>query len=428
MGKRRILSFGLMFALECFDFVNDWLLYAEYMVADKGLVYGPPDEGAVWSLLGFNILGTGFFFFELINLGRELFSDEEPWMDPTVLSAIVLWFEDVPQMGINLRISACREDPRSILQLIKASLLLADVLIHIIIACFEYRKTTKTCRDEQECRQRYISWGFIILAMIITTLGAVALLFLSLTYRGTNGKIGGHQPTTDTEEQYNELGYFENVNVFLHHPDFALSTPPKSAVSEAEWIRLMSINDIRNAENQIRNFNLIHEKNDSHFKMAIYQENNEQGKWTLSGCYQMELATRAMSAVNESTCRGASFFNNRPTSMYINFYFEKPGTSVFRKHIFGEIYVNMKVFNNGQCTDVTTPPSIHYYRVNAVSNHDAKNLLMEGSRPRFYRSDTNDLQDVSQVWKTGWAQCKTSGSLAPVLDSGITVECSNTGV
>ncbi|KAK7089018.1 hypothetical protein V1264_024585, partial [Littorina saxatilis] len=125
----------------------------------------------------------------------------------------------------------------------------------------------------------------------------------------------------------------------------------------------------------------------------------------------MELATRAMISVNESTCRGASFFSNNRTSVFIGFSFTAPDSIVLRERIFGEIYYNIKVFNNGQCTDLTTPPAIHYYRVNAtISDNNAKDLLMEGGRPRFYRSDTNDLQDVSEVWKTGfYQQCKSSG-------------------
>ncbi|KAK7089446.1 uncharacterized protein [Littorina saxatilis] len=424
--RRRVILYVLLAILEVFDFFSDWMFFAEMKTAKKGLVYGPPEKAALWSLLVFAILGL-WFIFDLLNLWRDKFSDKEPWVDTTLLSAIILWFEDVPQIIISFSIAYCREDPSSVFQLIKASLVFVDLAIHICVACYDY------CKDRMKSKLQKICWGFIALGMLINTCFAIVVFIFTQAHRDSNNDIKVHQPKSLFKDTYNNQRYFQNVSVFFHLPDFAASTPSQSTGSE--WVRLTSINDILNLDNAgVMNFNLVHEKTNAHVKMALYKENkagnNQKGDWQLSGCYQMELATRAMISVNESTCRGASFFSNNRTSVFIGFSFTAPDSIVFRERIFGEIYYNIKVFNNGQCTDLTTPPAIHYYRVNAtISDNNAKDLLMGGGTPRFYRSDTNDLQDVREVWKTGfYQQCKSSGSLAPVLDSGITVECSNTGV
>ncbi|XP_070184514.1 uncharacterized protein, partial [Littorina saxatilis] len=403
----RVFLFILLVILELFDFFSDWMFFAEMNTAKKGLVYGPPDEKAVKSLLAFAIIGSVFFIFDLLNMWMEKFSDKKAaWVPTTLVSAIILWIEDVPQIIISFFIALCREDPSSVFQLIKAGLVFLDLFIHFCVAWYDHRKERTKSKLQKTC------WVFIALGMLINTALAITVFIFTQAHRDSNNDIKVHQPKSLFKDIYNNQRYFQNVSVFA--PDFAASTPSKSTGSETEWVRLTSINDILNLDNAgVMNFNLVHEKTNAHVKITGTENkagNNQKGDWQLSGCYQMELATRAMISVNESTCRGASFFSNNRTSVFIGFSFTAPDSIVLRERIFGEIYYNIKVFNNGQCTDLTTPPAIHYYRVNAtISDNNAKDLLMEGGRPRFYRSDTNDLQDVSEVWKTGfYQQCKSS--------------------
>ena len=91
---------------------------------------------------------------------------------------------------------------------------------------------------------------------------------------------------------------------------------------------------------------------------------------------------------------------------------------------------------NGTCTDfknfvdndgnTLAMPTIHYYRTNGkFSANDTNHMLMDNGQPRFYRSDGVDLQDITEVWKTGWGRCESSGSLSPNVDREIPTECSS---
>ena len=95
-----------------------------------------------------------------------------------------------------------------------------------------------------------------------------------------------------------------------------------------------------------------------------------------------------------------------------------------------------QLVQNGTCTEFDNLtdsvaknlafPTIHYYRINATIGADQmRHMLVENGKPRFYRNDGVDLRDITEVWKTGWGRCESSGSLAPHLDRSIPTECSN---
>ena len=63
---------------------------------------------------------------------------------------------------------------------------------------------------------------------------------------------------------------FQNVSVFVHHPDFDASVPTASTGYEANWVRFMSINDIRDQEDLDISYNYVYEVTTTHLKMAVY--------------------------------------------------------------------------------------------------------------------------------------------------------------
>ena len=64
---------------------------------------------------------------------------------------------------------------------------------------------------------------------------------------------------------------FQNVSVFVHHPDFDVSTPPNASTGfEASWVHVMSVNDIWDQEDRDISYSYIYEKNTTQFKMALY--------------------------------------------------------------------------------------------------------------------------------------------------------------
>lgn len=57
-------------------------------------------------------------------------------------------------------------------------------------------------------------------------------------------------------------------------------------------------------------------------------------------CYEMDMETRVISAVNTVLCQRSLFI--APTSVYATFQFTPPGF-IFRRKIFGDIQYNFKV-------------------------------------------------------------------------------------
>ncbi|XP_070204398.1 uncharacterized protein [Littorina saxatilis] len=441
----RIIFFLIILGLDIADLFSDWLLYVDVSLAEEGLVYGPPEDAAIWALLAFSIVGSITFVFEGVNLWWEVFRNN-PWLDTDLVSAVTIWIEDLPQIAINVYIAMCREDPISVFQLSKASIVLMGLMVRIVISLVKYcnKASLREARLKTKESSRHVAYRvFIMLGLLINSACAITVFIFTQTQRDMNGKVIFQVPTTVFEDKYNDQRYFQNVSVFIHHPDFDASTPNETTGYEANWVRFMTINDIRNQEDLDISYNYIYEKTTTHLKMALFTKQDKvgkkkQGKWRISECYQMEWATRNIDIVSNATCSGTTFFTSSAISVFITFSFTPPD-HVFRKLIFGDIRFNSKFReSNGTCKEFANftdsvgnnvnIPTIHYYRVNstiATNNTAGHHMLIEGGRPRFYHNDGVDMEDITNVWKTGWGRCESSGSMAPHLEREIPTECSN---
>ena len=87
-----------VFANDVADLFADWLFFADVELMKPGLVYGPPSDSVWWAILIFSIIGTILFFMEAVNLYYETVRDDA-WVDSDILSMVVVWIEDVPQVG-----------------------------------------------------------------------------------------------------------------------------------------------------------------------------------------------------------------------------------------------------------------------------------------------------------------------------------------
>ncbi|CAG2236493.1 unnamed protein product [Mytilus edulis] len=103
---------------------------------------------------------------------------------------------------------------------------------------------------------------------------------------------------------------------------------------------------------------------------------------------------------------------------------------------FGDIHYNIQFQDQAGCHNVIPQPVsdishrieggdyhpvIHYYKTYNISQ--TNHLVWESeTNPRFYHQKT-DLTDIISVWKTGFAFCESTGSLAPHEDSSIDVNC-----
>nr|KAG5713298.1 hypothetical protein BaRGS_007825 [Batillaria attramentaria] len=401
--------------LDIADLASDWLLYIDVSLAEEGLVYGPPEDSAVIALLVFSIIGTFTFIFEGVNLWWEVFRNN-PWLDTDLVSALTIWSEDLPQIAINVYIALCREDPISVFQLSKASVVLIGIFIRIIISSVKYcnKAALREAKEHtRESRRHVIYRVFIMLGLMINAACAITVFIFTQTQRDPNGKIIFQVPETVFEDKYNDARYFQNVSVFLHHPLFDSDPVVATNEYEANWVRFMSINEIRNQEDLDISYNFAYEMTSTELKMAFWKKmdrtgKGKEGKWQIRECYRKTLSTGQVTAVDNITCK-TTFFTD-PTNVFITFAFTPPDR-IFRKLIFGDIRFNIKYESNGTCfiydnfTDSINKnvkiPSIHYYRTNATLSSTSTHLLTEGGVARFYHNDGVELIDITDVWRTG---------------------------
>lgn len=414
----KVFVFLVVLTLDAADLFSDWLLFRDVFVTQEGLVYGPPEDALTYALLAFSILGTFTFIFEVVNLWWEIFRDN-PWVDSDFASCITIWIEDVPQIVINVLIVLCREEAISYFQLVKASVLIVGVVIRIIVSLVKYcsKKYLEEAKKKTPKSRRHVAYRvFIMFGLMCILAGSVAVFMLTQFERHPDGNIQFNTPKTAFEGKFHEEKYFDNVSIYLNHPVFDLNT----GNSEVDFIRLISIYDIRNKAD--KTFKLSYDE-PAKTKFVVW-EPDSSGVLQEVECFTINRGTKTVST---QTCN-PSFSSGTMSEFTFKFHFIKPSVP---KLIFGDITYNLKVKESGTCkdpaTDIVTKPNqrrgsgasrspvIHYYRAHIST---PSHLLPS----KFYQFPA-DLTDIAQVWKTGFASCESSGSLAPHRDTSLETTC-----
>lgn len=428
----KIFVFLLVVCLDAADLISDWLLYADVAAAEEGLVYGPPEDSVRYSLLAFSIIGSLTFFFEIINLWWEIFRND-PWIDVDLLSAITVWIEDVPQIIINVAIVACREEAISYFQLVKASVIIIGAIIRVIVSLIRYcskraRQDLQCAKVNPESRRHVVYRVFIMVGLLLTLGGAIAIFLFTQSERNPDGSLNFKVPHSVIEGEYDDQKYFHNVSIYFSHELFDWDSTTSTSVENLNLVRLFKINDIRQ-EKVDRTIKIQYNQLSGQTKVVIW-ESDTTGTMQAKECFQMDRVNKKVAI--ETGC--SSYLPTTINQFVIKFHYIKPSVP---RLIFGDIKYNIQVkYTSGKCQ----PPdfvindnikdhsknskvaALHYYRTAGSSvetNHVIHSSTTDGT---FYHS--SDLQDISDVWKTGFTSCKSSGSLAPHQDNSIDVPCS----
>ncbi|XP_050410243.2 uncharacterized protein LOC126824878 [Patella vulgata] len=423
------IAFLIIFMLDVADLLSDWLLYVDIYLAEAGLVYGPPASSIINALLAFSIIGSITFILEAVNMGKEIFT-MEAWVDTDLMSAIIIWIEDVPQIIINVFIAICREDPISVFQLTKASVILLSLVIRIIASLIRYtsKKAIAEAKKHTHYTNRHIAYHFFIMFGLLVNAGcAIAVFIFTQTSRDASGNLSFQIPDSVFEDKYNDQRYFQNVSVYFHHSTFDYVDSDASD-TKANWMRLMKINTIREQKSKRALFNYEYQDTTAELRMALWEKINE-GNWEVQECYTVNKVTKQIT--NETNC--ATFLTGSSTSVIFLFYFVSPDT-FFRRLLFGDIKYNLKVNDTSTCKNVDdltdsiedgiakNLPTIHYYR---TTESEVYHLLSDNGQVRFYKNDA-DFEDIESVWETGWGKCDPTGTLAPHADDSLHAPCYKT--
>ena len=427
----KVFVFLLMFCLDAVDLVSDWLLYSDVAKTEQGLVYGPPEDVLVWLLLAFSIVGSLTFTFEVVNLWFEIFRNN-PWIDSDLMSAITTWIEDVPQIVINVMIVACREEAISYFQLVKASIVIVGALIRITVTLIKYCSKRALCELHNagkvpKYRNHVLYRVLIMVGLFVTLAGSVTIFMFTQSERNPDGSINFKVPHSVIIGEFDDQKYFNNVSIFFSHPLFDKDSTSAITENEINWVRMAKIYDVRDTDKN----ELFRVKFDNTTKQKfVLTLTNSNGNIASEDCFQF---TRTTGAVTLQTINCNTFLppGNDVVEFIFKFQYRTPETPNL---IFGDVKYNVIVKENGKCHDPSSTifddvaerlsqrqnAALHYFRTrpNVPEN---KHVVDSGGRVQFYHAD--NLIDISDVWRTGFATCKSSGSLAPHKDSSISVPC-----
>lgn len=394
----RILLLLIAISLTVADLVSDWVFYSTMISLQKGLVFGPPKEAIQWALLTVSILGTISFIIEIGALLKEQISGESP-IHGDVTSAITIWIEEVPQNALNLVITLCRESAISYIQLVKASLLIVIALVRFFATIIRYMIDDRKYPDPGEHtkwqRKAIAVKTLISLGLLCVTGCSVAVYIFGYTVKTETGAIDFNVPTTIVENVHSERFYFNRVGIYLNHPWFDCGIN-----SNKNWVNLGSIYDVINTGENGLPVMLSYIKNSN--KLSL-KTNSSMPK-----CFTRDQSCN-ITFVN---CLTESFSSTDTFS----YEFKYQGETA--ELLLGDITYMQTDGPAGSCAsgsahNQSACGTLRYFKAADTTNNSY--ALATKTTPNsydFYKEGT-DLIDITEIWKTGFTNCETTGALQP---------------
>lgn len=426
----KIAIFLFLSLLNISDLSSDWLLYNDVAFTQKGLVFGPPHQDIITALLVFSIIGSITFLLESVNLGLEVFKNKG-FLDVDFASAINIWFEDIPQVAINLAIAACRESEISYFQLVKAAVVIIGVIIRLILTLIRYcskKYMAEVHQHTAESCRHVATRAFIVIGLLLMCTGSVAVFVFTQTYRSADGKITFEVPETVLQGKYDDHRYFDNVSMYFHHPSF--DTSEDSALDNLNWIRIATVYNVRNATSNDTFLRYSYTDLSAATTFIMIADNIEdRGNLATRECYDLHRATDLLTSVSCPPTPDNTTF----TQIVFRLHY-LPAERLLR---FGDIHFNVRIRypngtfeNEAQFVDTIQGKKsaanrifgvIHYYKTipDVTSDTHVHSTVSRGNFS-FYQNSAH-LIDIDKVWRTGFIGCKATGSLAPNVKKNIVI-------
>ncbi|KAH3863859.1 uncharacterized protein LOC127866681 [Dreissena polymorpha] len=394
-----------------------WWLFSNVKVAREGLVFGPPKDSVIKALLAFSIIGALFSLLEIIS-DRFLVFSKNQYAEP--LSAITMWFAEIPQLALNIVIVACREEAISYLQLAKVSVMFVIVVIRFIWTVYGLYMDWKHGRwssegldyDDVDCKMRLFDFvvGMKITGLVVVLICAIVIFILTQTERNPDGSLALKVPHSILEGDYDEEKYFANVSIYFSHSLLDYETNP--SFDSKNLLRLMTIYEIKNTTTD-RTVNIKYDSTLTHFLVQVDGENRE--------CFTVNNITNTVTI--KTSC--ASHVPMPAGQFAFKFHFIEPS---FPTLLFGDITYNIKLGRNCEAEEISVvnnltahvadPATVflRYYRTKLNVMEDNHILKKSPTSHKFYRH--SDLINIEDIWRL---HCESTGSQAPHRDESLDV-------
>ncbi|ESO87192.1 hypothetical protein LOTGIDRAFT_154696 [Lottia gigantea] len=400
--KYKVFFFMFVLFSNLCDIAVDWLFYVDLKELEKGLVFGPVDSSLLYAVVAFAILSTFLNIIEISIKGLQLWNSDFGRGINDMLSLIVIFLGEMPLVIMNIITAGCREESLSIFQLAKACVILSGNLIRIV---FFFVTNCKHCIQKLVNRKLFC---LCLIGLILNCLGSISIFILTQTRPSSTLLPQLETPTKLFAEIEENQKYFGGVSIYFQHSVFQDLAPNRD-----NFIRLVRIDDIRNKYKKKIFINFQFKDSKQQLQMVLSRR-VELGTWETPERFALNKTSKIIHVVN-----GKSQFNSYDQSLTFAFDFIPPEGLFLKQYVFGEIEYNVMVADGQSCSRVSVP--LFYFR---SEMSEKSHLVTEMNKtPRFYTN--GDLTDISKVWKTGWMECDSTGSLNPSLNRTLDTPCVN---
>ena len=367
-----------------------------------GLVYGPPDKTVKWTIFVFCNISIFSFFIETVQNADDLNEKRKlPFLTQSLTNFIVIIFEDIPLLALNLMITMCRDGEPTVISVIKASVCLAVVFIRVILLLSRY-----WLLESKKSRFNFVLDIMSTIGLISIALMSIGIQLLKNFPINSNGEIQATSPVHFNRMDFVTNKYLKNVGIFIRWP---IERDPND-FSDSKYIWLADITDvIDNTYLQIK-VNLNRDSTNGNFFLCFDKPSANQT------CFSTP--TIALSSYfSRANISHAEFNYLQEYTIAIT---KEPAQDY--RYLVGYLDFNIQKVNYTQNKPLPVECQncrfkLIYAKFAQETDISEKSFLRNNFDSGFSFWSTVDLSTVDKIWRTGAIGCKMNGDLGPKLNA-----------
>lgn len=414
-----------IFTLDLAEITNDWLLLRDILFLKEGLVYGPLQPTIVMILVVVSGIGSLALAFEMFNISREVCTGR-PWGDLDLVSAIVVWLEEIPTMTVNFAISMCHNEPISIFQMSKVLIVSLSVIVRIIVPLI---KTYLVSKEEVEPDTRFRKSVYRVVTsagLCLALASTISVVIFTHVIATDERKFQFRMPQEIWSSQFAHDMYFTDVGIYFHHNEL------NEKETDKYWLKLTSINDFEKI-------------NRMYVKISYTEQNSKINTMMINSytateeLYEECYTYNGTSDQYHYTDCVADFIPSSGEKLIFKFVFIPPQEYL----ILGDVQYNVRYHKSNICYNVSVSNTSIFHNqsenesrllgrlvylkpINKITeNHrlvDRTFYVAQVTENLPYELDHTMLEG-HEIWKTGMYGCDCKGKSGPSLDQSITLSC-----
>lgn len=358
----KVFVFILIAILEVADLIFDWLFYSEMSKQEKGIVFGPIDEMFLHAILAFCCIGVVTFIVEMVYNKLDIFNhDNNCCIDVVYLSTIVLWCEELPQIGMNAYIASCREEGTSLVQLIKASLLIAGCILRLIIV--GVRIWLRRKEDTKTFLFLFSSFILVVGSILALIFAISVFVFSNIQHDGWSFKF---QASTELETRRSDPSrFFGSAGIYLNVAELQKEST-QSNLNDT-WLKMINLTSLINKPSQLQNIKFERKTNTKLMIQTFLPRNNSVDFQNVkSECYNETSNFLMFLKVDETEC--LTLINSTDVvEIWIHFRFLPPT----RYRLMGDVQYNACYITSEDCSEnlkICSEVNLKYFSAKSTEN------------------------------------------------------------